>query len=138
MRISWLGLLVSLAAVLPTAVHAQQQRRPWVSWNAPSPGAAAVPAHALVAVPDSTRVRSGYQPWRGAALGAAFGGGLGALTGAIAGGISSCDDCSQQPTAAKGALYGGLVGAGAGSIVGFLVGLSSPKYRWIRASEAPR
>ena len=63
---------------------------------------------------------------------------MGVLTGAIAGGISSCDDCSQQPTAAKGALYGGLVGAGAGSIVGFLVGLSSPKYRRIPASEAPR
>ena len=137
MRTYWLGLVVTLVAALPTAGRAQQQREPWVSWNLSSPNEA-LPAPALIAVPDSTRVRSGYQHWRGAGLGAVLGAGLGALTGAIAGGITSCDDCSQQPTAGRGALYGGLVGAGVGSILGFVVGLSSPKYRWIPTPDEPR
>lgn len=137
MRTSWLGLLLTLGALLPTVGQAQQQRSAWVSWNLPKLGAA-VPAAALTTVPDSIRVRSGYQHWRGAGLGAAFGGGLGVLAGAIAGGITSCDDCSEQPTAGKGALYGGLVGAGVGGVLGFLVGLSSPRYLWVPASEQPR
>ena len=96
-----------------------------------------LPDSIAVSVPDSVRVRSGYQHWRKAALGGAIGGALGALTGAVGAGISSCDDCRRQPSAGSGALYGGLIGAGAGGVIGFLMGLSSPKYTWVPSAEAP-
>jgi hypothetical protein len=85
----------------------------------------------LVTVPDSVRKRTGYQHWRGAAIGLGIGGALGALTGAIGGGVAQCDDCSREPSAGSGALIVGLIGAGAGGVVGFLAGLASPKYAWI-------
>lgn len=87
-----------------------------------------LPSADLVGIPDSVRERTGYQHWRGGAIGLAVGGAVGALTGAIGGGLSSCDDCSRQPTAANGALVLGLVGAGAGGVLGFLAGLASPRY----------
>lgn len=90
-----------------------------------------LPSLELVGVPDSVRKRTGYQHWRGAAIGLAVGGAVGALTGAIGGGISECDDCGRQPTAADGAVVLGLIGGGAGGVLGFLVGLTSPKYVWI-------
>ncbi len=92
---------------------------------------AELPSLDLVTVPDSMRKRTGYQHWRGAALGLAIGGAAGALTGAIVGGAGQCSDCSRPPTAGNGALGLGLVGAGAGGVLGFLAGLTSPKYVWI-------
>ena len=89
------------------------------------------PALDLVTVPDSVRMRTGYQHWRGAAIGLAIGGAVGALTGAVGGAIGECDDCSRQPSAGNGALTVGLIGAGAGGVLGFLAGLSSPKYAWV-------
>jgi hypothetical protein len=97
----------------------------------PPPIEADLPSLDLVGVPDSVRTRTGYQHWRGGAIGLAIGGALGALTGAIGGGVAQCDDCSRQPTAGNGALTLGFIGAGAGGVLGFLAGLSSPKYAWI-------
>jgi hypothetical protein len=92
-----------------------------------------LPSLELMTVPDSVRKRTGYQHWRGGALGLAVGGALGALTGAAAG--FSCSDCVQT-TAGHRALRVGLLGAGAGGVLGFLVGLASPKYAWV-SSGAP-
>jgi len=90
-----------------------------------------LPSLDLVTVPDSVRKRTGYQHWRGAALGLAIGGAAGALTGAILGGAGGCSDCSHPLTPGNGALTLGLLGGGAGSALGFLAGLTSPKYAWI-------
>ncbi len=90
-----------------------------------------LPSLGLGSVPDSVRKRTGYQHWRGAAIGLAVGGAVGALTGAVGGAVGQCDDCSRQPSAGSGALAVGLIGAGAGGVLGFLAGLSSPKYVWI-------
>jgi hypothetical protein len=97
----------------------------------PPPIETELPALDLVSVPDSVRKRTGYQHWRGAAIGLAIGGAVGALTGAVGGAVGRCDDCGQQPSAGSGALTVGLLGAGAGGVLGFLAGLSSPKYVWI-------
>jgi hypothetical protein len=86
-----------------------------------------LPSLELMTVPDSVRKRTGYQHWRGAAIGLAVGGALGALTGAAAG--DRCSDCGQT-TAGSRALTVGLLGAGTGGVLGFLVGLASPKYAW--------
>ena len=138
MRICWPGLLGALiAAVLACDGHAQEHPTRWESWNA-SVATSATPTPAAIQVPDSVRVRRGYQHWRGAALGAAIGGAVGALAGAVVGGVTSCDDCRRQPTVGNGALYGGLGGVGVGGVTGFLVGLSLPRYRWIPRAEAPR
>ena len=93
-----------------------------------------LPSEDFVSVPDSVRKRTGYQHWRGAAIGLAIGGTLGALTGATR--ADQCDDCGRQPTATSRALTVGLIGAGAGGVLGFLAGLASPKYVWIpRAAQ---
>ena len=136
MRTPWLGLLaVWLTTLASRPGLAQEQPAGWATWNLPT--TAALPDSIAVSVPDSVRVRSGYQHWRKAALGGAIGGALGALTLAIGAGISSCVDCDRQPSAGSGALYGGLIGAGAGGVIGFLMGLSSPKYTWVPSAEAP-
>ncbi len=96
----------------------------------------AQPARHLAGIPDSVRKRSGYQHWRGAALGTAIGGGVGALAGVILGTLGGCYDCNQ-PNPAEGALIVGLLGAGTGSVVGFLAGLASPKYVWVPAAGLP-
>jgi hypothetical protein len=124
--------MVMVAA--PDGISAQEQGAGFSSWDvAVIETQTNTPTWA--GVPDSVRVQSGYQHWRGALLGAGIGAALGALTGATAGAISSCYDCSRQPSAGSGALIVGLIGAGAGSVVGFLAGLSSPKYVWVPVSE---
>jgi hypothetical protein len=85
-RTSWLGLLVTVAAV-PTAAQSQQQHRVWVNWNVPTPSTAK-PASALVVVPDSTRVRSGSQQptaGKGALYGGLIGAGVGTMLGFVVG-----------------------------------------------------
>lgn len=137
MRHAWLGPLALWLAMLPAQpCRAQEQPARWARWSPPAV-APAIPDLVGVEVPDSVRVRSGYQHWRKAALGGAIGGALGALTLAIGAGISSCVDCDRQPSAASGALYGGLIGAGAGGVIGFLMGLSSPRYAWVPSATAP-
>jgi hypothetical protein len=78
-------------------------------------------------VPDSIRIRTGYQHWRGAGIGLAIGTGVGALTGAFLSSFDWCSDC-EEPSIGEGAVMVGLLGASVGGVVGFLAGLSSPKY----------
>lgn len=92
-----------------------------------------------LALPDSIRVVTGYQHWRGAALGLAIGAGVGTLFGALA--PASCDDCTDPWSRGRAMWTVGLLGAGTGGVVGFLAGLSSPKYVWVptegRAQSSP-
>jgi hypothetical protein len=136
-RTPWPGLFALWIAMLtPRPGLAQEQAALWATWDLPA-AVTALPDSIAVSVPDSVRVRRGYQHGRKAALGGAIGGALGALTGALGAGVSSCDDCRRQPSAGGGALYGGLIGAGAGGVIGFLMGLSSPTYTWVPSADAP-
>ena len=85
------------------------------------------PPAVLVTVPDSIRQRVGYQHWKGAAIG----GGLGALAGLVLAltAHGNCSDCTSD-TAPIGKVT--LAGAGLGSAFGFLVGLASPRHRWVK------
>jgi hypothetical protein len=94
----------------------------------PRPDSLAGPRAQLASVPDSIRLRVGYQHWRGAAMGLAIGAGAGALLGMLA--PMACSDC-QPPSRGEAILTVGLLGAGAGGLVGFLAGLSSPKHVWV-------
>jgi hypothetical protein len=94
----------------------------------PHPDTLASQQPRLGEVPDSIRIRTGYQHWRGAGMGLAIGSGIGALTGALASVISTCDDCSESTSLGGAAVTAGLLGAGTGAVFGFLAGLSSPKY----------
>jgi hypothetical protein len=83
----------------------------------------------LATVPDSVRQIVGYQHWKGAAMG----GGLGALGGLfLALGVGECADCSSDSRSVGKV---SLIGAGVGGALGFLVGLASPRYRWVRTTE---
>jgi hypothetical protein len=88
----------------------------------------------LATVPDSLRIRVGYQHWRGAGMGLAIGTGIGVVTGALLSTLTTCDDC-REASAGEAAVMLGLLGAGAGGVVGFLAGLSSPKYITIPATS---
>ena len=87
----------------------------------------------LPTLPDSIRMRVGYQHWRRAGIGLAIGAGVGALLGALA--PTGCADC-DPPSRGETILTVGLLGAGAGGLVGFLAGLSSPKYVWMMAPSS--
>jgi hypothetical protein len=101
----------------------------------PRPGQFSLQPDTLAGVPDSVRVRTGYQHWRGAGLGLLIGTGFGALAGAVLSGLDDgCDDCSEVTSAGEAAVLLGLLGAGSGGVVGFLAGLSSPKYAWVQRS----
>ena len=91
----------------------------------PSPVETGLPSDDLAGIPDSVRLHTGYQHWRGGAIGSAVGGVLGALTGIAV--VDRCSDCNRASPGRR-ALTVGLVGAGAGGVLGFLVGLASPKY----------
>lgn len=101
----------------------------------PRPEQFSVRTDTLAGVPDSVRIRTGYQHWRGAGVGLLVGVGVGALAGAVLSPIGArCDDCTSGTSAGQAAVMLGLLGAGTGSVVGFLAGLSSPKYVWVRRS----
>jgi hypothetical protein len=79
-------------------------------------------------LPDSVRQRVGYQHWKGGAIGAGLGA-LGGLALALAA-RGRCYDCSSDDVPVGKVT---VVGAGLGGAFGFLVGLASPKYRWVPA-----
>ena len=84
-----------------------------------------VPASSIL-LPDSVRIKVGYQHWKGGAIGVAVGAGAGLLAAYAA--HDSCEDCrSSGPDVSTTT----LVGAGLGGVFGFLVGLASPKYAWV-------
>jgi hypothetical protein len=102
----------------------------------PRPEQVSVRADTLAGVPDSVRIRTGYQHWRGAGLGLVIGTGVGMLSGAVLSTIGdSCDDCTGGTSAGEATVMLGLLGAGTGGVVGFLAGLSSPKYAWVQRNR---
>jgi hypothetical protein len=117
------GIVAGLAACAPLA--AQQAQR----LNLLGPSASLSPPRRvapLASVADSIRRKTGYQHWKGAAIGG-IAGALGGLGLALAA-HDQCADCSSD-TAPIGKVT--LIGAGLGSALGFLVGLASPRYRWV-------
>jgi hypothetical protein len=101
----------------------------------PRPQLEPAPENTPMGLPDSVRIVTGYQHWRGAGLGLLIGTGVGALAGGFLGAMIDCYDCSEQPSAGEGALILGLLGAGTGSVLGFLAGLASPKYAWVPRNQ---
>lgn len=75
-------------------------------------------------IPDSTRIRVGYQHWEGAAIGAGTGGLIGTMLVIAAG--RGCSDCN---TTGSDYLRAISLAAGLGGTFGFLVGLASPRYQ---------
>ena len=97
-------------------------------WQTASADMAGSPA--LATLPDSVRQRAGYQHWKGAVIG----GGLGALGGLVLAlaAHGQCADCASDPAPVVEVT---VLGAGIGGAVGFLVGLASPRYRWVQTPQ---
>jgi hypothetical protein len=116
-------IVVCLAAGSPLVAQQVLRLNPGAPWTSLS-----APRHLtpLASVPDSIRRKTGYQHWKGAAIGGSLGaqGGLGLALLAH----GQCTDCSSD-TPPIGEVT--LVGAGLGGVFGFLVGLASPRYRWV-------
>jgi hypothetical protein len=89
------------------------------------------PSQNPAGIPDSVRLRIGYQHWRGAAIGTGVGAVLGGVLALVAG--SGCADCTITTGDRAQAA---LVVTGAGGVVGFLAGLSSPRYVWVQPGNA--
>jgi hypothetical protein len=124
-------LLLGLLSVVATQDGGAQRRSELVSeWRHSVAERDLMPVPAAVTVPDSIRVRVGYEHWRGAGYGAAIGGGTGALLGALVALGPGCSDC-DPPSVAEGVIGGALLGAAAGGAFGFLAGLATPRYRWV-------
>jgi hypothetical protein len=82
-------------------------------------------------IPDSVRLRVGYQHWEGAAIGTGVGVVLGGVLALVAG--AGCSDCTITTWDRAQAA---LVVTGAGGLLGFLAGLSSPRYVWVQPGDA--
>jgi hypothetical protein len=88
------------------------------------------PATPLSSIPDSVRQKIGYQHWKGGAIGASVGALAGLGLAILAHG--QCDDCpASSPPIAQAT----VIGAGLGGGFGFLVGLATPRYRWVPAAQ---
>ena len=90
------------------------------------------PDRRAVAIPDSVRMKVGYQHWKGGAIGGAVGALAGLMLGLVAG--HTCDDCGSHDSPA---LIGSLAGAGLVGSFGFLVGAATPRYRWVPREAGP-
>jgi hypothetical protein len=102
--------VIAVLGVLPINASAQEQRA-FASWSPEGT--------------DSVRKKVGYRHWEGAAIGA----GAGAIAGLLLYLVveNSCRDCPSDPSMPSTS----LMTAGVGGAFGFLVGLASPKYRWV-------
>jgi hypothetical protein len=89
------------------------------------------PSQNPAGIPDSVRLRIGYQHWRGAAIGTGVGAVLGGALALVGG--SGCADCTITTWDRARAA---LVVTGAGGVLGFLAGLSSPRYVWVQPGDA--
>jgi hypothetical protein len=119
-------IVVSLVASSP--LLAQQARHPSES----ALSATFLPPRSvtlLASVPDSIRRKTGYQHWKGGAIGLGVGA-LGGLVLALAA-PTECYDCTLD-SAPAGKVT--LIGAGQGGAFGFLVGLATPRDRWVPAA----
>jgi hypothetical protein len=117
--------VILLGLVASPPLRGQQARRPIALSPVPTlaPPRALLP---LATVPDSIRQKTGYQHWKGAAIG----GSVGALAGLVLA-LSApyeCDDCTSTR---RPVVKASLIGGGLGAAFGFLVGLASPRYRWV-------
>jgi hypothetical protein len=90
---------------------------------------ATAPTPAAVAIPDSVRKQVGYYHLEGTLIGGLFGGLIGVGIGSALDG--ECSDCLSQDNSVA---ESGLLAAGAGAILGFLIGVSSPKRKWVPVS----
>lgn len=89
------------------------------------------PSQNPASIPDSVRLRAGYQHWKGAAIGTGVGAVLGGVLALVAGG--GCADCTITT---GDRVQAALVVTGGGALVGFLAGLASPRYVWVQRGEA--
>lgn len=126
-------LSIVLAALVALSLRAEraasQEQRAFPSWSPEEATALRATSHTR-AVADSVRQKVGYRHWEGAAIGAGAGAVIGLLLGLA--GRYACSDCSGDPSIAATS----LMSAGAVGAFGFLVGLASPKYRWVADSSA--
>ena len=127
-RVAVLLLVLGLSPIAPAARAQTTDSATRLTRQTAS--ATTVVSPALVTVPDSVRQGVGYQHWKGAAIG----GGLGALGGLLLtlAAHGECADCTSN-TAPVGKVTS--IGAGIGGALGFLVGLASPRYRWVQTTE---
>ena len=119
-------LLIGIGAVglAPRPADAQE-RYTFVSWSAEIQITPGLSGARVFEATDSVRQKVGYSHWKGAAIGGAAGAVAGVLLAlAVRGG---CSDCGSDPDVARTA----LVSAGVVGAFGFLVGLGSPRYRWV-------
>jgi hypothetical protein len=82
-------------------------------------------------IPDSIRLRTGYQHWKGAAIGTGIGAVLGGVLALVAN--TGCSDCT---TSTGERAEAALAVTGGAAVLGFLVGLASPKYVWVHRGDA--
>jgi hypothetical protein len=117
-------VLIVAALVASSPLRAQQLVRPTAGGSPAvlAPSRALTP---LATLPDSIRRKTGYQHWKGGAIGAGVGA-LGGLLLALAA-PHGCDDCTSDPSPTGKVT---LIGAGLGGTFGFLVGLATPRYHW--------
>ena len=113
---------IAILTLAPGRADAQE-RFTFVSWSAEILTADSLWGDREVEAADSVRQKVGYSHWKGAAIGGAAGAVAGLLLGLAA--RTTCSDC--DPDIAKGI----LVSAGVVGAFGFLVGLGSPRYRWV-------
>jgi hypothetical protein len=122
-----LTIAALLTATTPRPAHGQHLSRLGAA-AAVASASGSRSAGALISVPDSVRQQVGYQHWKGGAIGA----GAGALAGL---GLAlfthgRCIDCASD---SPDICHVTAIGAGIGGAFGFLVGLATPRYRWVRA-----
>lgn len=116
--------IIAVLSLAPGRADAQESHT-FVSWSAEIPTAHRLWGDREVEAADSVRQKVGYNHWKGAAIGGAAGAVAGVLLAlAVRGG---CSDCGSDPDVARTA----LVSAGVVGAFGFLVGLGSPRYRWV-------
>jgi hypothetical protein len=89
------------------------------------------PFQVSIGVPDSVRMRVGYQHWKGAAIGTGVGAVLGGMLALVA--DEGCSDCN---TTTDDRVKAALVVTAGGGVLGFLAGLATPKYAWVQPGAA--
>jgi hypothetical protein len=116
-------IVVCLVAGSPLVAQQALRLSPGAPWTSLSPPRDLGP---LATEPGCIRRKTGHLHWKGAAIGGSLGA-LGGLSLALAA-HDQCADCTSD-TAPIGKVT--LVGAALGGAFGFLVGLATPRYRWV-------
>ena len=121
---------ITALGLAPVSADAQE-RHAFVSWSAETPTTPGLSSARVLEPTDSVRQKVGYRHWEGAAIG----GGVGAVAGLLLALAArrGCSDCPSDPSVASTT----FVSAGVVGAFGFLVGLASPKYRWVPNTAVP-